>query len=82
VSDEKHHQIELPFTFIMWRQIEKLKVLTQQSSLQAATVCLSLPFSRDIAQTMSLTILPGVKTVLHEITRNYEFLEYFMGYAM
>ena len=43
---------------------------------------MGLPLTRDIAQTMSLCILPGIKTVLHCITADYEFLKYFLDYAM
>ena len=28
VGDDKHFYIEMPFTFVMWRQIEQLKMLT------------------------------------------------------
>ena len=78
VGDSKHFYIELPFTFVMWRQIEQLKMLTQQPQQQAREICMNMPLSRELVQTMSLNILPNAKTVLHFITRNYEFLQRFL----
>jgi len=37
VSDNDRFWIELPFTFIMWREIEMIECLCANSSLQAAT---------------------------------------------
>lgn len=39
---------------------------------------MSMPLSHDLVQTMSLNILPNAKTVLHFITRNFEFLQRFL----
>ena len=39
---------------------------------------MNMPLTRELVQTMSLNILPDLKTVLHNITRNFEFLERFL----
>lgn len=39
---------------------------------------MNMPLSRELVQTMSLNILPNAKTVLHFITRNFEFLQRFV----
>ena len=79
---DSYYQIEIPFTFVMWRQIEQLRLLTVTKTVQAHAVCMNMPLSQDIVQTMCLNILPDIETVLHGITGNYEFLEKFLGYAM
>ena len=79
---DNYFQIEIPFTFVQWREIEQLSLLTVTKTVQADAVCKEMPLSKDIVQTMCLNILPDNNTVLHGITGNFEFLEKFLSYAM
>ena len=81
ISDPEKFWIELPFTFTGWRVIEMISVLCNQTTLQATTMVLQLPFSRELAKTLSLNILPDCETLLHGITKNYEFINYFLEFT-
>lgn len=81
ISDPQKFWIELPFTFVSWRMIEMISVLCNQTTLQATTMVLQLPFSRELAHTLSLNILPDCETLLHGITKNYEFINYFLEFT-
>lgn len=81
VSDPERFWVEMPFSFIMWRKIEIIECLCASNTLQAEAAAMSLPFTKDIAQRMSLNILPNCQTILHSITRNYTFLKYFLKYT-
>ena len=81
VSHPQQYFIELPFTFVMWRKIEMLSMMSNSTTLQNSTMALKLPFTPDIVQKICLCILPDCKQVLHSITRNYDFIEYFLSFA-
>ena len=80
VSDPERCLIEMPFTFINWHQIELMQMLCIKTTLAASTAALNIPFTQEIAQTLALNILPNISTVLHAITRNFEFVRYFLGH--
>ena len=81
VSHQNQYFIELPFTFVMWRKIEMLSMMSNSTTLQNSTMALKLPFTPDIVQKICLCILPDCKQVLHSITRNFDFIEYFLSFA-
>ena len=58
-----------------------LQMLCRLTTLAANTIVLSIPFTPDIAQTICLNILPEIETVMHRITRSYEFVAFFCNTA-
>ena len=77
VTSPDRWYIETPFSVINWRQIELMSLLSRLSDLTAQESLLELPFTPEIAQTISLNVLPDCQTVMHLITRNYDFMRYF-----
>ena len=71
----------MPFSFAHWRLIEFIAMYCNSSSLENISFLKSVTFTEKAAKILMLTILPEIKTVMHMVTRSYEFVSHFCNIA-
>ena len=65
-SDPDEFLIETPFTFMHWRQIEMLNLMTTDTTLAAQDAIQQVPLTPSTVQALCLNILPDCRTVMHK----------------